>query len=132
MTKPCTEEAVPATWPSGSMASEPKFDATSPKQNITPACRMAKLTSVSWPVIDTSAWIAETAMKPISAMWETRRGPRRPTIRALSSDDSAMKPAMKAKTEVKSFGADSVSAKTCWAELMKPKSAPSTSVIASM
>ena len=93
---------------------------------------MAKLTSVSWPLIDTSACMAETAMKPISAAWDTRRGPSRPTIRALSSDDSAMKPAMKAKTEVKSVGAPSVSAKTCWAELMKPNSAPSTSVMASM
>jgi hypothetical protein len=45
--KPCTEAAVPARWPSGSMAIEPKFDITRPKQNIIPACSSEKVHRVS-------------------------------------------------------------------------------------
>ena len=53
-------------------------------------------------------------------------------MRLFRKDDSAMKPAINANVAVKRRGAESVSAKTCWAELMKPKSAPSTSAMASM
>ena len=41
--KPITEEAVPARWPSGSMASELKFEPIQPNWNMTSAKKVMKI-----------------------------------------------------------------------------------------
>ena len=114
------------------MASEPKLENTSPKQNHTPAWSRAKPTRVSRPASASATWADASATKPHSAACDTRRGPKRPTMREFRKDDSAMKPAMSANTLVNSRGAPSVSLKICCAELMKPNRAPRIKVEASM
>ncbi len=70
---------------------------------------------------------ALTAMKANSAVWLTRRAPKRSTMREFDQLANAIDPAQIAKTSGKMSPAPKVSVMSCCEELMKPNSAPNTS-----
>lgn len=131
MMKPCTAAAVPAIWPRGSIEIAEKFPARRPKLNIMAVCSTAECSSVPCPVKVPKAWPRDTKMNPTKAAWESLRIPKRSTSRALVSAAMAMLPEQMAKTSGNSLGASNTSAKTCWAELMKPSHAACSSMAAS-
>ena len=96
--KPWTDEAVPATWPSGSMAIELKFEPIQPNCNIAAAnSDDEQRRAASARQRQAAARIVLTARKPISAPCDSRRMPKRPTSCELRKDDTAIMPATPAK-----------------------------------
>ena len=66
--KPCTEEAEPAMWPSGSIDTVLKFEPIQPNWNIARENRTRYAASGNGAVIDQMNHTALTSMKPISAL----------------------------------------------------------------
>src|SRR5690348_2702514 len=87
--KPSTEEAVPATWPSGSMASELKFEPIQPKLNIAkPKKPMNRKNGIGCgPNTKASSQIVLIDMKAIKAPCDSLRIPNLPTSREFRKDD---------------------------------------------
>ena len=79
---PWTDEAVPATWPSGSMASAPKLAEARPKQAMISPCMTMKVVSDS-PPRASARCVAEKRVNRISPRWAMRRVPTRSTSREV-------------------------------------------------
>ncbi|MNE25926.1 hypothetical protein D3C80_1192730 [compost metagenome] len=128
--KPWAEAAVPAIWPIGSMAMEPKLPAMKPKQNILQACKTANIHRLSWPIQAMTACSRLKPMKPNRAVWAIRRVPSLSTRREFNTEARAMPPATMAKTVVNRPGDLKTSKKICCDELMKANRAPLIAVMA--
>src|SRR4051794_9487437 len=97
--KPITEEAVPARWPSGSMASELKLEPIQPNWNMTSAKKMMKTTKGigCGPKICTMSQMKLRMQKPRIDACDRRRMPKRPTSCELMKDEKAINSATPAK-----------------------------------
>ena len=97
--KPMTDDAVPATWPSGSIASELKFEPIQPNWNMASAKNTMKMAKGigSGPSTCTSSQTKVMAMKPSSEPCDSLRMPNRPTSLALTKEEKAMNSATPAK-----------------------------------
>ena len=95
---PWTDDAVPARWPNGSIAIELKFDPIQPNCSMAAANSGTKTKSGNCPNSETTNQIVVTAKKPTRAPCDSRRMPKRPTSLELTNDDTAIMPAIAAKS----------------------------------
>ncbi len=113
VTTPCSEAAVPATWPTFSMAMAEKFEVASDISPMVRACNIMKLGIVSRPPRHHARWMPLMTMKAVRALCEIRFRPSRSTSEALSIEPTPMVAAQAAKTPVMICGLPKTSLKIC-------------------
>ena len=91
------EEATPAVLPKGCIAIELKLAPVKPTIAIEGTSTAVKDQRLSHPASARAKWMIDTRMKKISADWETRRAPKRMTIRELVKLATDIAPALMAK-----------------------------------
>ena len=126
-TKPCAELAAPAMAKNGFIAIAPKLLPMKPKSAMLIAISGTNCHRLSSGWKATITCTALTTIKANSAVWLTRRAPKRSTMRALDQLANAIDPAQIANTIGKMSPAPKVWVISCFEEMMKPNRALNTS-----
>ena len=99
------DEAAPATWPKGDIAMDEKLEPIKPTIAILPVNKIRKIGKDVGAKRAASNCSAPNVINVSSAVCDTRRAPKRSTIRELVKFDIAMPIAMRAKPMVKKSAA---------------------------
>src|SRR5690606_22087827 len=92
--KPSTDEAVPATCPSGSIASALKFEPSHPKASMSSVNSVMNKGKGTGPASEKANHSELMSMNASSANCDSRRMPNAPTNLELAKFDSAINEAM--------------------------------------
>ena len=99
------DEAAPATWPKGDIAMDEKLEPIKPTIAILPVNKVRKIGKDVGAKRAASNCNAPIAINVSNAVCDTRRAPKRSTIRELVKLDTAIPMAMIAKPIVKKSAA---------------------------